>query len=321
MNKEKQKIAIGILAYNVDNYIEKVIDELVNLKLKIFVINDASIDSTGKKLKELENIYPITVLENEKNLGAGESLKKLISYLFDKNYEFLIKVDGDGQFLVQDVQKILQIYNENDYEYIKSNRFWKDGIIGKIPKKRFFGNLFATLVMQFTLGTNKLYDPLNGLFGVSLKIHNFIDAKTYPKRYGYPFYITLSCVINNFKTYQINNTVIYSEQKSNLNPIRVLLTIIRLCSNFYIQKIRAKKMIGKFQRSAFLDKLFLLSLLLTLISFSTLTWSIFFERFFLFTKLTNLTITSFLFLFTGIIFVLAFKEENGLRKNQIFNEE
>ena len=37
MNKEKQKIAIGILAYNVDNYIEQVISELVNLKLKFLL--------------------------------------------------------------------------------------------------------------------------------------------------------------------------------------------------------------------------------------------------------------------------------------------
>ena len=321
MNKETKKIAVGILAYNVDRYIEKVIKELLKLNLNIYVINDASSDSTGSILKKLENNNQITILENTINLGAGESLKKLISYLYNKNYHFLIKVDGDDQFLVKDVQKILQIYNQNDYEYIKSNRFWKDGIIGAIPKKRFFGNLFATLMMQFTIGTNKLYDPLNGLFGVSLKIHNFIDAKTYPKRYGYPFYITLCCVINNFKTFQINNTVIYSEQKSNLNPVKVLLTIIRLCFNFYIQKIKAKKMIGKYQRSAFLDKLFIKSLFLTLISLVTLTWSIFFERFFLFTKLTNLTMTSFLLLVTCIAFFLAFKEENGLRKNQIYNEE
>ena len=44
-----------------------------------------------------------------KKLRAGESLKKLISYLFDKNYEFLIKVDGDGQFLVQDVKNITNL--------------------------------------------------------------------------------------------------------------------------------------------------------------------------------------------------------------------
>ena len=60
-------------------------------------------------LKKLENNNQITILENTINLGAGESLKKLISYLYNKNYHFLIKVDGDDQFLVKDVQKILQI--------------------------------------------------------------------------------------------------------------------------------------------------------------------------------------------------------------------
>ena len=51
-------------------------------------------------------------MDNDKNLGAGESLKKLINYLSKKNYDFLIKVDGDGQFIAEDVEKIIQIVNK-----------------------------------------------------------------------------------------------------------------------------------------------------------------------------------------------------------------
>ena len=37
-----------------------------------------------------------------------------------------------------------------------------NGIEGNIPKKLYFGNLIATMLLQFKTGTNKLYDALNG---------------------------------------------------------------------------------------------------------------------------------------------------------------
>ena len=36
----------------------------------------------------------------------------------------IVKVDGDGQFLIEDIAKILKIAKKSDYKYIKSNRFW-----------------------------------------------------------------------------------------------------------------------------------------------------------------------------------------------------
>jgi len=316
-----EKIAIGVLAYNVERYIENVVKELAELGQNIFIINDASTDNTRTILDQLKQSHNFQIIDNKTNQGAGESLKKLINYLSAENYDFLIKVDGDGQFMVNDVEKIIKIYQQNNYEYIKANRFWNAGIIGKIPKKRLFGNLFATLVMQFTLGTNKLYDPLNGLFGVSLKITKFINTKSYPKRYGYPFYITLCCVVNNFKTFQINNTIIYSDQNSNLNPLKVLFTISKLCISFFYEKIRLKKMIGRTQRSAFLDKLFLFSLLFLIVFIGILLRTVVFGRLNLFTPTTNILIIGFLFIITIFTFTLAFREESAFRKIQISNEE
>ena len=45
MNLPKN-ICILVLAYNVENYIEKVINELLDLELQIFVIDDKSKDNT-----------------------------------------------------------------------------------------------------------------------------------------------------------------------------------------------------------------------------------------------------------------------------------
>ena len=310
--KMNNQIAIGILAYNVAEYIEDVLSEVQDLNLTIFVIDDSSSDGTSELLENLKNKYNFKLQKNTKNYGAGYSTKALIENASNDGFKFLIKVDGDGQFEINDIKKIAELYSENNYKFIKSNRFWTGGIKGKIPKKRLFGNLFATILLQIVTGTNKLYDPLNGLFGVSTEITKDLD-KNYPNRYGYPFYITAVSVMNELETFQINNVVKYENQKSNLNPVKVLAILLRLYIFFYFKKIKIKKSIGIYQRSAFLDLSFLTSFFITLYLIIQTIYIVNFAEYSLIAPRTILIILFLNLLLNLLIFVLSFKEEKAIR--------
>ena len=75
----KNKTAIGILAFNVEKYIENVIKELSHLNIKMYVINDFSTDNTLSLLKKLQSQVDIVIINNDKNIGAGKSTKKINS--------------------------------------------------------------------------------------------------------------------------------------------------------------------------------------------------------------------------------------------------
>lgn len=316
----EKKIAIGILAFNVEKYIENVVEDLASLGLQLIIIDDSSTDQTLKILKRLNKQYEIIIIKNEKNIGAGLSTKKLIERAKKENYDMLLKVDGDGQFMGRDVKKIVKIAKSGDYQYIKSNRFWQGGIKGNIPKKRFFGNLLATIFMQITTGTNKLFDPLNGLFAISTDIIKELNKKYYPKRYGYPYFLSVSAVINDYKTYQVNNVVIYDDQESNLKSLKVLYTIIKLTVIFYFRKIKIKKGIGIYQRSAFIDMFFIFSLLLSFYLLIQLFYIVFVAT----SSLINPGNLLFLFIFSLllsiVLFVSSFKEEKAIRNDSIDSE-
>tara|TARA_B000000565_G_scaffold232416_1_gene191728 strand:- start:1327 stop:2286 length:960 start_codon:yes stop_codon:yes gene_type:complete len=314
--------AIGVLAYNEELHIRKVISELSSLNVQIFVIDDKSNDDTLKILNELKDEFNLIVIENEKNKGAGSSTLTLIEHAKAKGFKYLLKVDGDYQFKVSDVSKMLDLLSTEKYDFIKSNRFWEGGLEGKIPNKRYFGNLLATMLLQFISGTNKLYDPLNGLFGVDVKILEIINKKLYPKRYGYPFYFSTLSAVSFFNIFQINNTVSYGNQKSDLSSFKMLFTLIRLTKHFLSLKIKNKILVGKYQRSAFLDSLFIL---FSVLSFITLL------RFILiFTEIQILNssfigswalILLVISIFTIFVFVESFKEEKAIRSQYIQNEE
>lgn len=320
MKIQKNGISLGILAYNVESTIRKVIDEVLDLDYPIYIINDFSKDNTSHVLEEYKNLKNIRIISNFKNYGAGESTRILIKEAKKDNHRYLIKIDGDGQFVLKDIKKIIKLFESGNYEFIKSNRFWENGIKGSIPKKRFFGNLLATIFLQVTTGTNKLYDPLNGLFGISTEIVDDLDTSIYPKRYGYPYFITSLAVIKNFKTFQINNTVIYEEQVSNLRSLPVLFTILKLTIYFYRKKINIKKKYGNFQRSAFFDLVFIWSFLATVF----LLLILFFVYFFAETSVLRLSTILFLVLFNIIFnlifFIISFKEEKSIRNTYVERE-
>lgn len=310
------QIAIGVLAFNVNEYIEEVLKQIYDFNLKTYVIDDFSSDNTLDILENLKEKFNFEVIKNNKNNGAGLSTKVLIEKAFKDGYDFLIKVDGDGQFEKKDIKKVIDLYLKNDYEFIKSNRFWDGGIIGKIPKKRLFGNLFATILLQIVAGTNKLYDPLNGLFGVSTKIANDLN-KLYPKRYGYPFYITAVAALKDFKTFQINNTIKYENQKSKLNPIKVLITLLKLTIFFYFKKIKIKKNIGIYQRSAFLDICFLISFFVSLYLVIQIIYLLNFAIYSVIAPRTVLILLIFNLIINLVTFIVSFKEEKSIKNTYI----
>lgn len=316
----KKDIAIGILAFNEEVYLKSVLEDIIPLNKTVFIVNDNSTDNTKDILSGFENHKNVYIVNNKKNLGAGESTKILLEKAKEQNFDFLIKVDGDGQFSLSDIEKIIDLYSNKDYEFIKSNRFWTRGIVGKIPKIRFFGNLLATLLMQISTGTSKLYDPLNGLFGISTNILKHLDSKDYPKRYGYPYFITLSAINNNFKTYQINNVVEYKNEKSGLNSLKVFYIILKLTLKFYFKKLNSKKKIGLYQKSALFD---IFGLLLLLIAFTTLIYIIliFTSLSYSFISVENLLILLLFSLTSSIyFFIISFKEESKIRESYIKNE-
>lgn len=313
----ESKLAIGVLAYNEEPFIKKVLEELIELNETIYVVNDSSTDDTHKIIREFSKFNDIEIINNENNLGAGLSTKKLIDSAYKDGYKFLIKVDGDGQFQKEDVVKIINLYKSSKYEFIKSNRFWSDGIVGKIPNIRFFGNLLATLFFQFSIGSNKLYDPLNGLFGVSTEINSGLADKHYPKRYGYPFFISAYAVINKFKTYQINNTVEYKDEKSNLSSIRVFMTIIKLSIVFFYKKFKIKKSIGALQKSALLDIFAITFFCLAITTFIYFILTTFIYNASIINS-NNLLILIVTFTFISMyLFIISFKEESQFRDSYI----
>ena len=121
-----------IPAYNVENTISTVVKDVSNYVDRVIVCDDGSIDETSKEAKNAG----ATVIKHEKNHGKGAALKSLFDYAKKTDFDILVTIDGDGQFLAKDIPKLINPIN-NGCDVVIGSRLDEKS---EMPGYRKFGN-------------------------------------------------------------------------------------------------------------------------------------------------------------------------------------
>ena len=261
-----------VLAYNEEKYIEKTILELIECFDKIIVVDDKSSDNTSLLVEALCGQHKnIELIKNVKNIGAGKSFLTAIKSIEGDYPGYIIKVDGDNQFNLEDILKLKELSKNKNIDFLKCDRFWENGIEGDIPLIRYVGNAFASLLLKLSTSNWKLNDPLNGLFSISTKAAKHLNMPKLFFRYGYPFYLSVYfsnlSIERDLLIGQMNNTVTYRDEKSNLKAFTMLFKLIYFIFKILFSKIKLKMKYSQLQMSAILD-------ILGAVSFITFIYSI-----------------------------------------------
>ncbi|CBK88797.1 Glycosyltransferases involved in cell wall biogenesis [Faecalitalea cylindroides T2-87] len=170
-------ISVAMTTYNGEKYIRKQIESILNQSMKvdeIIVCDDGSTDKTVEILKE----YPVTVYQNEKNLGYRLNFKKAMS-LCTHEYTFLC--DQDDIWKPDKVKIMIEIMQKNPNIHVLASSFVyidsKDNLILMKQKKNFSNNnLYPRFVKSealVSIGFDE-YLPMNYFQGCSLVLDKWI---------------------------------------------------------------------------------------------------------------------------------------------------
>lgn len=170
-------ISVAVTTFNGEKYIRKQIESILNQSMKVdevIVCDDGSTDKTVEILKE----YPVTVYQNEKNLGYRLNFKKAMS-LCTQEYTFLC--DQDDIWEPDKVKTMIEIMQKNpnihvlasSFEYIDS----KDNLILMKQKKNFSNNNLYPKSVKSEALVPVVFDeylPMNYFQGCSLVLDKWI---------------------------------------------------------------------------------------------------------------------------------------------------
>src|ERR1700687_3870727 len=105
MGREKgKKIVVCIPAYNVARVIREVVMECCKYSDDVIVYDDGSQDDTAVEDKK----GGATVISHSKNRGKGTAMKSLFNIAKYLKGDVVVTMDGDGQFLPQEIDKIVK---------------------------------------------------------------------------------------------------------------------------------------------------------------------------------------------------------------------
>jgi glycosyltransferase involved in cell wall biosynthesis len=109
--------------YNEEIAIKELILEFLSshTELTVIAVNDCSNDSTGKILESISDIRLI-IVHNEKNLGHGLSVIKGLSYALNIGAKVVITADGDGNYFVKDVLRLISTLEKNNLQVVEGIR-------------------------------------------------------------------------------------------------------------------------------------------------------------------------------------------------------
>ena len=122
-----------IPAYDEENQISDVVKRSLSYVDKVIVCDDGSSDSTSINA---ENAGAI-VIRHKKNQGKGVAMKSLFNYAIKLDADIIVTIDGDGQFLPEEIEKLTKPIIEKKCDIVIGNRFKDEK---DMPNYRKIGN-------------------------------------------------------------------------------------------------------------------------------------------------------------------------------------
>ena len=158
MEKTKDKILVVIPAYNEAENIEKVLKEIKKDidYADILVINDCSKDNTYDIVKK----NGVKCITNVFNMRYAMAVQVGIKYAYQNGYDYVIQMDGDGQHIASEAEKLYKEAKNTNADIVIGSRYLKDMGYPCPLFRRIGTKMFEKMIKLFT--KRKIADPLSG---------------------------------------------------------------------------------------------------------------------------------------------------------------
>ncbi|HTQ56536.1 MAG TPA: glycosyltransferase family 2 protein [Bryobacteraceae bacterium] len=142
----------------------------------VLVIDDCSADATQQVARDAG----ARVLALPHHLGLGGCVQAGYKLAFELGYQYVIRVDGDGQHDPRDIPRIFAALRESGCEMVIGSRFF-DGDGAETGVVRGIGIRFFRMVLRPILG-KAVRDPTSGFVGVNRNALQ-VFSKSFPLEY------------------------------------------------------------------------------------------------------------------------------------------
>jgi glycosyltransferase involved in cell wall biosynthesis len=260
----ERSIAVVIPAYNEENLIGQTVKTIPDLADKIIVVNDASTDKTSAILQEIaKNEERVILIDHEMNQGVGGAIVTGYKKALELKAEITVVMAGDGQMDPEDLPNIIDPVARGEVDYTKGNRLFQGDAWRMIPRHRYLGNSFLSLMTKFASGYWHIADSQTGYTAISLMALKKLDLDSIYKSYGMPNDMLIKLNQLDFRVRDVHIRPVYNiGEQSKMKLLKVIPRISWLLFKGFWRRLFFKYVIKDFHPLVFFYALsfFLLTL-------------------------------------------------------------
>jgi len=183
----KKNIKVIIPAYNEEDSIANVVNDIPNIVKEIIVVSNNSTDKTEENAAKAG----ATVLK-EMQRGYGYACLKGMEYISNKNEatDIIVFLDGDYSDYPEQLTELIDPIINNDIDFVIGSRVKRLRESGSMTPQQVFGNWLATFLMKLFFGAK--YTDL-GPFR-AIKYDKLLDLQMEDKTYGWTVEMQLKAI-------------------------------------------------------------------------------------------------------------------------------
>jgi glycosyltransferase involved in cell wall biosynthesis len=200
------------------------------------VVDDCSLDGTIVRAKEAG----ADVLALPHHLGLGGAVQAGYRLAFELGYEYVIRVDGDGQHDARDIPRIYETLKKSGCEMVIGSRFVNGDKAAYTSAVRSIGIRFFRMILRPILGKD-VKDPTSGFVGVNRSALQ-VFSKSFPLEY--PEIEAL--VVLQRKAFRFEETFCRFHPrrtgKSSITPLKSIYYIVHVLLGVFVNVLRLPRL-------------------------------------------------------------------------------
>ena len=242
-------VCVVVPAYNEEKLISRVIDTMPDYVDKIVVVDDKSTDTTVQVVRRYADkpAGKVILIEHKLNEGVGGAIATGYKWARDNRFDATAVMAGDAQMDPADLPNLLDPVVAGEVDYAKGNRLFTGNAWQVIPKMRYLGNSYMSLLTKIASGYWHVADSQTGYTVINLRALEMLDLDGIYKRYGMPNDMLIKLNVFNFRVRDIAVRPIYNiGEKSNIKFHKVAFTIPFLLLKGFLYRMKEKYIIRDF---------------------------------------------------------------------------
>jgi glycosyltransferase involved in cell wall biosynthesis len=216
---DRSRIWVVVPVFNNKDTVFNIASECRKRIQHVLVVDDGSTDVN------VENLFSgtdITVLRHKRNLGKGMAIRTALRYLRDRDAEFMLTIDADGQHHPEDIERFIPLLKQDNSAIIVGSRDFNSP---DIPGKSRFGRAFSNFWLH--LETGRVIDDSQSGFRV-YPVQYLSRMKVDGRYYDFEIEVLTRAAWSGLELSQVPIQVLYSPAASKASSFRPFLDNLRI---------------------------------------------------------------------------------------------